>query len=160
MEKRQTMVTMQTEIGARAWVPAILAPNIVELAADAGTFTILIAALDCAGLEETLAGEGPFTVFAPSDDAFARLPEGSVEALHAEPDKLIEVLTYHIAPGRVTAAEVVRHKTVPTMHGEKLLVSVDGSIRVDTARVVEADAEASNGIIHVIDRVLLPAAIS
>ncbi len=150
MEMRQTMVTMQPGI----------APNIVELTADAGSFTILIAAIDSAGLGETLAGEGPFTVFAPSDDAFARLPEGSVEALHAEPDKLIEVVTYHVVLGRLAAADVVERKTVPTMHGEQLLVSVDGSIRVDTARVVDADAEASNGIIHVIDRVLLPAAIS
>ncbi len=133
--------------------------NIVEMAADAGTFTTLIAAIDSVGLAETLTGDGPFTMFAPSDEAFARLPDGTVEALHAEPDKLIEVLTYHVVPGRVTAAQVLALNTAPTMQGEALLVSVDGSLRVDTACIVDADAEASNGIIHVIDRVLLPAAI-
>ena len=81
--------------------------NIVETARDAGTFTTLIAAIDRAGLESTLAGEGPFTVFAPSDEAFAQLPDGTVDSLLAEPDKLAEVLTYHVVPGRVTAADVV-----------------------------------------------------
>jgi uncharacterized surface protein with fasciclin (FAS1) repeats len=133
--------------------------NIVETARDAGTFTTLIAAIDRAGLESTLTGEGPFTVFAPSDEAFAQLPDGAVESLLAEPDKLAEVLTYHVVPGRVTAADVVGLATAPTVQGEELPVSVDGSIHVDGARVLNADIEASNGIIHVIDRVLLPASI-
>jgi uncharacterized surface protein with fasciclin (FAS1) repeats len=133
--------------------------NIVETARDAGTFTTLIAAIDRAGLEPTLAGEGPFTVFAPGDEAFARLPEGAVDSLLAEPDKLAEVLTYHVVPGRVTAADVVGLTTAPTVQGEELRVSVDGSVHVDGARVLNADIEASNGLIHVIDRVLLPAGI-
>jgi len=129
-----------------------------ETARDAGTFTTLIAAIDRAGLEPTLAGEGPFTVFAPSDAAFAQLPRGTVESLLAEPDKLTQVLTYHVVPGRVTAADVVGLTKAPTVQGEELSVSVDGSIHVDAARVTSADIEASNGLIHVIDRVLLPAA--
>jgi uncharacterized surface protein with fasciclin (FAS1) repeats len=133
--------------------------NIVETARDAGTFTTLIAAIDRAGLESTLASEGPFTVFAPGDEAFARLPEGAVDSLLAEPDKLAEVLTYHVVPGRVTAADVVGLTTAPTVQGEELRVSVDGSVHVDGARVLNADIEASNGLIHVIDRVLLPAGI-
>ena len=133
--------------------------NIIETARDAGTFTTLIAAIDRAGLDATLTGEGPFTVFAPSDEAFAQLPDGAVESLLAEPDKLAEVLTYHVVPGRVTAADVVGLTTAPTVQGEELPVSVDGSIHVDGARVLNADIEASNGIIHVIDRVLLPAGI-
>jgi uncharacterized surface protein with fasciclin (FAS1) repeats len=133
--------------------------NIVETARGAGEFTTLIAALDRTGLESTLAGEGPFTVFAPSDEAFAQLPEGAIDSLLAEPDKLARVLTYHVVPGRVTAADVVGLTTAPTVHGEELPVSVDGSIHVDGARVITADIEASNGIVHVIDRVLLPAGI-
>jgi uncharacterized surface protein with fasciclin (FAS1) repeats len=133
--------------------------NIVETARDAGTFTTLIAAIDRAGRESTLAGEGPFTVFAPSDEAFAQLPEGTVDSLLAEPDRLAEVLTYHVVPGRVTAADVVGLATAPTVQGEELRVSVDGGVHVDGARVLNADIEASNGIIRVIDRVLLPAAI-
>ena len=133
--------------------------NIVETARDAGKFTTLIAAIDRAGLESTLAGEGPFTVFAPSDEAFAQLPEGTVDSLLAEPDKLASVLTYHVVPGRVTAADVVGLATAPTVQGEELPVSVDGSVHVDGARVISADIEASNGIIHVIDRVLLPAGV-
>jgi uncharacterized surface protein with fasciclin (FAS1) repeats len=133
--------------------------NIVETARDAGTFTTLIAAIDRAGLESTLAGEGPFTVFAPSDEAFAQLPDGTVDSLLAEPAKLAQVLTYHVVPGRVTAADVVGLTTAPTVNGEELPVSVDGGIHVDGARVNSADIEASNGIIHVVDRVLLPAGI-
>jgi uncharacterized surface protein with fasciclin (FAS1) repeats len=133
--------------------------NIVETARDAGTCTTLIAAIDRAGLESTLAGEGPFTVFAPSDEAFAQLPDGTVDSLLAEPDKLAEVLTYHVVPGRVTAADVVGLTSAPTVQGEELSVSVDGSIHVDGARMISADIEASNGIVHVIDRVLLPAGV-
>jgi uncharacterized surface protein with fasciclin (FAS1) repeats len=133
--------------------------NIVETARDAGTFTTLIAAIDRAGLESTLAGEGPFTVFAPSDEAFAQLPEGTVDSLLAEPAKLAKVLTYHVVPGRVTAADVVGLTTAPTVNGEELPVSLDGSVHIDGARVLNADIEASNGIIHVVDRVLLPASV-
>jgi uncharacterized surface protein with fasciclin (FAS1) repeats len=133
--------------------------NIVETARDAGTFTTLIAAIDRAGLEPTLVSEGPFTVFAPNDEAFAQLPEGTVDSLLAEPAKLAQVLTYHVVPGRVTAADAAGLANAPTVQGEELPVSVDGGIHVDGARVISADVEASNGIIHVVDRVLLPAGI-
>ncbi len=133
--------------------------NIVETAKDAGTFTTLIAAVDRAGLAQTLAGEGPFTVFAPSDDAFAKLPEGTVESLLAEPAKLAKVLTYHVVPGRVTAAQARGLTVAPTVNGEELAVSADGTVHVNGAQVVSADIEASNGLIHVIDQVLIPASI-
>jgi uncharacterized surface protein with fasciclin (FAS1) repeats len=132
--------------------------NIVDTAREAGTFTTLLAAVDAAGLDGTLAEGGPFTVFAPSDDAFARLPEGTVESLLADPPKLTEVLTYHVVPGRVTAADAVGLTSAPTVHGDDLPISADGGIHVADAEVVTADIEASNGVIHVIDRVLLPAA--
>jgi uncharacterized surface protein with fasciclin (FAS1) repeats len=133
--------------------------NIVETAWDAGTFTTLIAAIDRAGLEPTLVSEGPFTVFAPNDEAFARLPEGTVDSLLAEPAKLAQVLTYHVVPGRVTAADAAGLANAPTVQGEDLPLSADGGIHVDGAHVISADIEASNGIIHVVDRMLLPAGI-
>jgi uncharacterized surface protein with fasciclin (FAS1) repeats len=135
--------------------------NIVETAREAGTFTTLIAAIDRAGLEPTLAGEGPYTMFAPSDDAFAELPEGAVDSLLAVPDQLTKVLTYHMVPGRVMTADLVGGVTPQTVEGEGLpsWLSGDGGVRVDGARVVSADIQASNGVIHVIDRVLLPADI-
>ena len=144
--------------GSRA-TGAATRKDIVETAREAGKFTTLLTAIDRAGLRATLAGEGPFTIFAPSDEAFAQLPEGAVQTLLGEPAKLAEVLTYHVVRGRVTAADVARLRTAPTVHGEDLPLSVDGCIRVDWARVLSADIEASNGLIHVIDRVLLPAAM-
>jgi uncharacterized surface protein with fasciclin (FAS1) repeats len=133
--------------------------NIVETARAAGTFTTLIAAIDRAGLRATLAGEGPFTVFAPSDEAFRQLPEGTVDSLLAEPAQLAKVLTYHVVPGRMTAADAAGLSRAPTVQGEDLPLSVDGGVHVEGARVLSADIKASNGLIHVIDRVLLPAAI-
>ena len=133
--------------------------NIVETATEAGTFTTLVAAIDRAGLASTLAGEGPFTVFAPSDEAFAQLPAGTVESLLADPAKLAKVLTYHVVPGRVSSADVVGLASAPTVNGEKLSVSVNGGVQIDGATVISADIEASNGVIHVIDKVLLPAAM-
>jgi uncharacterized surface protein with fasciclin (FAS1) repeats len=132
--------------------------NIVDTARDAG-FETLVAAIDGAGLGPTLAGEGPFTVFAPSEEAFARLPEGTVEALLLEPATLAKVLTYHVVPGRVIAAEVKGPASASTVNGEQLTISIDGAIHVDGAQILSADIEASNGVIHAIDRVLLPAAI-
>ena len=132
--------------------------NIVETARGTGSFTTLLAAVDAAGLGETLAGGGPFTVFAPSDEAFAKLPAGTVESLLADPTRLTEVLTYHVVPGRVTAADAARLSSAPTVQGDELPISFDGGIHVGDASVVSADIEATNGFIHVIDRVLLPAA--
>ena len=135
-----------------------MSKNIVETAREAGSFTTLLAAVDAAGLGDTLAGGGPFTVFAPSDEAFAKLPAGTVESLLVDRAKLTDVLTYHVVPGRVTAAEVVQLETAPTVQGAELPITTDGGVHVGDANVVSADIEATNGVIHVIDRVLLPAA--
>jgi uncharacterized surface protein with fasciclin (FAS1) repeats len=135
-----------------------MSKNIVETAREAGSFTTLLAAVDATGLGETLAEGGPFTVFAPSDDAFAKLPAGTVESLLADPAKLTDVLTYHVVPGRVSAAEAAALSSTPTVQGTDLPLAANGGVEVGDARVVTADIEASNGVIHVIDRVLLPAA--
>jgi uncharacterized surface protein with fasciclin (FAS1) repeats len=132
--------------------------NIVETARDAGSFTTLLTAVDAAGLGETLAEGGPFTVFAPTDEAFASLPEGTVESLLQDPATLTGILTYHVVAGRVTAEDAAGLSSATTVQGSELPVSSEGGIHVGDASVVSADIEASNGIIHVIDRVLLPAA--
>jgi transforming growth factor-beta-induced protein len=132
-------------------------PNVVEVAAAAGTFTTLVAAVQAAGLEETLRGSGPFTVFAPTDEAFAKLPEGTVEALLADPERLRAVLTYHVVSGRVTAEQVVRLEQANTIQGSALRIrAYNGRVNVGNATVTQADIQASNGVIHVIDTVLLP----
>ena len=133
--------------------------DIVQTAVGAGTFNTLVAAVKAAGLVETLQGKGPFTVFAPTDAAFAKLPAGTVENLLANPDKLAKILTYHVVPGKVMAADIVKAKraTPKTANGGTLNVVVnDGRVLVNDANVVTADVVASNGIIHVIDTVLLP----
>jgi uncharacterized surface protein with fasciclin (FAS1) repeats len=135
------------------------AKNIVEVAVGAGTFTTLVAAVKAAGLAETLQGPGPFTVFAPSDAAFAKLPPGTVEALLADKAKLASILTYHVVPGKVMARDVVKARgaTPTTVNGQPLDVVVrGGKVYVNGARVVSADVAASNGVIHVIDTVLMP----
>ena len=133
--------------------------SILDIARETGQFSTLASALDCAGLAETLVAGGPYTVFAPSDEAFAKLPEGAVDSLLASPDTLANILSYHVVPGRITASEVATRRRAPTIQGEDLAVSNNGAIRVDGARVLSGDIEATNGLIHVIDRVLLPARI-
>ncbi len=134
-------------------------PNIVETAESAGTFGTLLAALRAADLESVLTGDGPFTVFAPTDEAFAKLPAGTVESL-LQPEnreKLIAVLTYHVVPGRVSSTQVADLDSAATVQGQELRIRVvKGEVRVDGARVTAADIEASNGLIHVIDKVVLP----
>jgi transforming growth factor-beta-induced protein len=133
--------------------------NIVDTAAAAGQFTTLLKALKAAGLEKTLEGPGPFTVFAPTDAAFAKLPPGTVANLlkPENRDKLRAILTYHVVAGNVTAAQVVHLDSAKTLNGQEIAIRVvDGSVRVNDARVVKADIHASNGVIHVIDTVLLP----
>jgi uncharacterized surface protein with fasciclin (FAS1) repeats len=133
--------------------------DIVETAVAAGTFNTLVAAVKAAGLVETLQGKGPFTVFAPTDAAFAKLPAGTVENLLANPDKLAKILTFHVVPGKVMAADIVKAKraTPKTANGATLdVVARDGGVRVNGANVVTADVVASNGVIHVIDTVLIP----
>jgi uncharacterized surface protein with fasciclin (FAS1) repeats len=139
--------------------PAAPASDIVAVAVGAGSFETLVAAVKAAGLVETLQGAGPFTVFAPTDAAFAKLPAGTVEALLADPEALRAVLTYHVVPGRVMAADVIRTNggTPATVQGQALTIRVvDGKVMVDGATVVAADVAASNGVIHVIDTVVLP----
>ena len=133
--------------------------NIVETAVSAGSFQTLVAAVQAAGLVETLSGDGPYTVFAPSDEAFAALPDGTVEDLlkPENVEKLRSVLLYHVVPGRVTAADVVKLQSAETALGQRVSISVNGSdVRVDGARVVQTDIMATNGVIHVIDAVILP----
>ena len=135
--------------------------NIVETAVAAGSFTTLAKALQAAGLVDTLAGKGPFTVFAPTDEAFAKLPEGTIEEL-LKPEnkaKLQAILTYHVVPGKVMASQVVGLKSAKTVNGESVTIAVmDGGVMIDNAHVVKTDIATSNGVIHVIDTVLLPAA--
>jgi transforming growth factor-beta-induced protein len=135
------------------------ASNIVETAVDAGSFTTLVAAVKAAGLAETLSGPGPFTVFAPTDDAFAKLPAGTVDSL-LKPEnkaKLVAILTYHVVPGKLEAKDVVGSTKLKTVQGQELTVAVDGaSVSIDGAKVVKTDVAASNGVIHVIDTVVLP----
>lgn len=132
------------------------AKNIVEVAKEAGSFETLLAAATAAGLAETLAGEGPFTVFAPTDEAFAKLPEGTVEALLADTDKLTNILLYHVVPGKVMAADVVALESATTAFGQDVTINTEDGVRVNDATVVATDIEASNGVIHVIDSVILP----
>lgn len=158
------MEKLQTPHPTGATARSIAAPrdagrNILETAREAGQFTTFLTAIDRAGMRATLASDGPFTVFAPSDAAFADLPEGAVQSLLDEPDQLAAVLNYHLVRGRLSSADVAQLKTARTVQGEDLPLLVDGWIHVDWARVLSADIEASNGVIHVIDRVLLPAAV-
>ena len=133
--------------------------DIVDTAVAAGQFSTLAAALSAAGLVDTLKGDGPFTVFAPTDDAFAKLPEGTVESL-LQPenrDQLVAILTYHVVPGAVKAADVVKLDAATTVNGADVTIAVsDSGVKVDDANVIKTDIGASNGVIHVIDAVILP----
>jgi len=132
--------------------------TIVETAVDAGSFTTLVAAVQAAGLVDTLSGEGPFTVFAPTDEAFAALPEGTVESLLLEEnrDQLVSILTYHVVPGAVMSGDLSDGMMATTVQGSDVTVSLGEGVMIDGANVVAADIEASNGVIHVIDAVILP----
>lgn len=132
--------------------------DIVDTAVGAGSFTTLVAAVEAAGLVDTLKGEGPFTVFAPTDDAFAALPEGTVENLLKPENKeqLIAVLTYHVIAGKVMSGDLSDGMMAATVQGGEVMIGTEGGVTVDGANVVTADIEASNGVIHVIDAVILP----
>jgi uncharacterized surface protein with fasciclin (FAS1) repeats len=136
--------------------PAPMKADIVETATAAGSFNTLLAALNAAGLADTLKGTGPFTVFAPTDEAFAKLPAGTVEALLKDIPKLRSILTYHVVAGQVLAKDVVKLASAKTLQGQSLAIHTQGGVQVDGARVVQADVMASNGVIHVIDSVVLP----
>ena len=132
--------------------------DIVDTAVDAGSFTNLVAAVQAAGLVDTLKGEGPFTVFAPTDEAFAALPEGTVEDLlkPENKDKLIAILTYHVVSGKVMSTDLSNNTMAPTVQGSDVKIMTEGGVTVNGAKVISADIEASNGVIHVIDTVLIP----
>lgn len=135
------------------------AKDIVDTAVAAGKFKTLVAAVQAAGLVETLKGSGPFTVFAPTDEAFAKLPEGTVANLlkPENKDKLVAVLTYHVVAGKVMAADVVKLTEAKTVQGSSAKITVaDGKVKIDNANVVKTDIATSNGVIHVIDAVILP----
>ena len=133
--------------------------DIVDTAVSAGSFKTLVAAVKAAGLVETLKGEGPFTVFAPTDEAFAKLPKGTVESL-LKPEnlaKLQAILTYHVVPGRIMAADVVKLTGASSVQGQQIDIAIKGGkVFVDNASVVKTDIECSNGVIHVIDTVIMP----
>ena len=130
--------------------------TIVDVAKEAGSFNTLLAALDAAKLTATLEGEGPFTVFAPTDAAFSALPAGVLDGLLADPAALSRVLTYHVVAGRATSADIVGKSSLLSLEGKELTVSTEGGVRVGGANVTGADVDASNGVIHVIDQVLIP----
>ena len=133
--------------------------DIVDTAVDAGSFNTLAAALQAAGLADTLKGDGPYTVFAPTDEAFAKLPDGTVDTLLMPENKeqLVAILTYHVVPGTVTAEQVVGMSEAKTVNGEMVEIAVvDSTVKINDAQVVQADVMTSNGVIHVIDTVLIP----
>lgn len=132
------------------------AVDIVDTAIGAGSFNTLVAAVQAVGLEETLRGDGPFTVFAPTDEAFAALPEGTVEGLLADPEALAAILTYHVVAGKVMSGDLSDNMMATTVNGSDIMVSMMGGVMVNDANVVSADIEASNGVIHVIDKVIMP----
>jgi uncharacterized surface protein with fasciclin (FAS1) repeats len=136
-------------------------PDIVDTAMSAGTFTTLVAAITAAGLDTALKSPGPFTVFAPSDEAFSRLPSGTVESLLQDLLTLRKILEYHVVSGKVMAADVINLSQATTAQGEDVKISVsDGNVKINEATVTAPDIEADNGVIHVIDTVLLPKSIS
>jgi uncharacterized surface protein with fasciclin (FAS1) repeats len=136
--------------------PAPLYKNIVETAIASGSFNTLVAAVQAAGLVETLSGPGPLTVFAPTDEAFAKLPAGTVEALLKDKPKLTAILTYHVVAGKVMAADVMKLKSAKTVQGQDVSIDTTDGVKVNDAKVVKADIVCSNGVIHVIDKVILP----
>ena len=144
---------------ATAAFAASPAQDIVDTAVSAGSFNTLVAAVKAAGLVDTLKGPGPFTVFAPTDEAFAKLPAGTVEEL-LKPEnksKLVAILTYHVVPGKVMAKDVLKLHEAKTVNGQELTVKAEmGSVMVDNAKVVKTDILCTNGVIHVIDTVVLP----
>jgi uncharacterized surface protein with fasciclin (FAS1) repeats len=131
--------------------------DIVDTAINAGSFTTLVSAVQAAGLVDTLKGEGPFTVFAPTDDAFAKLPAGTVESLLSDIPKLKKVLTYHVVAGKVMAADVVKLTSAKTVEGSEVKIDASSGVKVNDSTVVTPDVAADNGVIHIIDTVLLPA---
>lgn len=158
MKKTMTVLMMAFVVAASAAFAAAPAAkqDVVDTAIAAGNFTTLVTAIQAAGLVETLKGEGPFTVFAPTDEAFAKLPAGTLESLLGDKDKLVAILTYHVVPGKVMSTDVVKLTSAKTVQGQSVKISTASGVKIDGANVVTADIEATNGVIHVIDTVILP----
>ena len=154
-----TFAALLVTNGASTGIRAAEGKDIIDTAVAAGSFKTLAKALEAAGLVQTLKGAGPFTVFAPTDEAFAKLPAGTLESL-LKPEnkaKLQRILTYHVVPGKVMAADVVKVKSAKAVSGDTITVAtMGGNVMVDNAHVVKTDIVASNGVIHVIDAVILP----
>ncbi len=131
--------------------------DIVDTAVSAGSFNTLVAAIKAAGLVDTLKGAGPFTVFAPTDDAFAKLPAGTVDALLKDIPKLKKILTYHVVSGKVLSSDVVKLKSATTVEGSDVKIDASNGVKINDATVATPDVAADNGVIHVIDTVLIPA---
>ncbi|HMQ25993.1 MAG TPA: fasciclin domain-containing protein [Acidimicrobiales bacterium] len=158
-DEAATTTEAPTETTAAPEDDAAAEQNIVETAVAAGDFTTLVTAVEAADLAGTLSGEGPFTVFAPTDDAFAALPEGALDDLLADPEALADVLTYHVVDGDVMSTDLSDGMEVEALNGDTLTITIDGdTVKVNDATVTTADIETSNGVIHVIDTVLLPPA--
>lgn len=165
MRKNLTLFTLCIALLALLASPVLAAPpqqsdaDIVDTAIADGRFTTLVTAVEAAGLVDTLKSEGPFTVFAPTDDAFAALPEGTVEALLNDIPALTDILLYHVVAGEVMAADVVNLSSATTVQGSDVTITVEGdTVRINDAQVIITDIETSNGVIHVIDAVILPPA--
>ena len=154
------VLSLAVVLGSSVFAVACDKKDIVDTAVGAGSFKTLVAAVQAADLVDTLKGKGPFTVFAPSDEAFAKLPAGTVEDLikPENKEKLVAILTYHVVPGKVLAKDVVKLTAAKTVQGQEVAIKVaDGKVTVDNANVVKTDIECSNGVIHVIDSVIIPA---
>lgn len=158
---RRTFIALgaATMLSTPAFAEAHMGKDIVTIASEGEQFTTLVAAVTAAELVDTLKGEGPFTVFAPTDEAFAALPEGTIETLlmPENKDKLTAILTYHVIPGKVMSSDLSDGMTATTVEGSDVTIGTEGGVTVQGANVTAADIEASNGVIHVIDQVILPA---
>ena len=155
---RTTVFALTAAVGLAGAAIAGAKKDIVDTAVNAGTFETLVAAVSAADLVDTLKSEGPFTVFAPTDEAFAALPEGTVETLlkPENKDQLIAVLTYHVVPGKVMSTDLSDDMKAATVQGSEITIDLDNGVMINDASVVSADIETSNGVIHVIDSVILP----
>ncbi|WP_050526890.1 fasciclin domain-containing protein [Pseudorhodobacter aquimaris] len=155
---RRTFIAMTAAASMMSTAAFAADKDIVDTAIDAGSFTTLVAAVEAAGLVDTLKGEGPYTVFAPTDEAFAALPAGTVEnlLLPENKDALAAVLTYHVVPGKVMSTDLTEGMMAPTAQGSEVTITLDGGAKVNDANITAADIEASNGVIHVIDAVIMP----
>jgi len=159
MNFRKLSIAVTTGAAMMFGAVSAQAADIVDTAAGAGSFNTLVAAVKAAGLVDTLKGSGPFTVFAPTDEAFAKLPAGTVEDLlkPENKDKLVQILTYHVVPGKVMSADIAgKMMAAKTVEGSEVKIDASSGVKIDNANVTQADISADNGVIHVIDAVILP----